>query len=128
MIHYADEQFYEENYLLGRKAVINTAFPYFSKLASQEIKRFTGSNIDEDNIPECVKMCCCEVAETIYKSEETANEHRGVSSESVGGWSRSYEGTDETMQVMQKNIKSIVYKWLSGTGLLFRGVYNDEKR
>lgn len=123
MIYYADEQFYKDSYLLGRKAVINTAFPYFLSMASQEIKRFTGSHIDENNIPECVKMCCCEIAEAIYKSEETSNEHNGVTSESVGGWSKSYESTEQAMQVMRKNIKSIVYKWLSGTGLLYRGVY-----
>lgn len=123
MVVYADNDFYMNEYLCGKKAVVDTAFPYFSRLASQEIKRFTGSNIDEDNIPECVKMCCCEIAEAIYKSEETANKHSGVTSESVGNWSKSYESTEQAMQVMQKNIKSIVYKWLSGTGLLYRGVY-----
>ncbi len=123
MIHYADEQFYKDSYLLGREAVINTAFPYFSRLASQEIKRFAGSNIDEYNVPECVKMCCCEIAETIYNDEKKTNEHIGVTSESVGGWSKSYESTEQAKQVMQKNIKNIVYKWLSGTGLLYRGVY-----
>lgn len=123
MVVYADNDFYMNEYLCGKKAVIDTAsFSFYARKATQTIKQYTLDNVPVD-IPECVKMCCCEIAEAIYKDEETANKHSGVTSERVGNWSKSYESTEQAMQVMQKNIKSIVYKWLSGTGLLYRGVY-----
>lgn len=46
----------------------------------------------------------------------------GVSSESVGGWSKSYESSDIRRQNADRAVHDIVYKWLSGTGLLYRGV------
>ena len=64
-MNYADENFYTESYLCGKEAVINTAFDFYSRKASTVIRTFTGNNIDENNIPEYVKMCCCEVAESL---------------------------------------------------------------
>lgn len=123
MISYADDSFYLSKYLVeGRKAVINTAFPYFARIATQEIKRFTGENVDESDIPEEVSMCCCEIAELEYKYEQFGSQTDGVSSESVQGWSKSYESTESRRQVFDTAVKECVYKWLSGTGLLYRGV------
>ena len=69
-MNYADENFYTESYLCGKEAVINIAFDFYSRKASTVIRTFTGNNIDENNIPECVKMCCCEVAESFFRYEK----------------------------------------------------------
>lgn len=122
MKFYTDETFYNEEYLYGRKAVITTSFPYYARDATQKIKKFTGSNVDEDNIPECVKMCCCELMELTFGYEKMLEKSGGKSSESVGGWSASYESSEQSMQVHEEQVKACVYKWLCGTGLLYRGV------
>ncbi len=118
---YADYPFYITEYLREKEAVIDTdSFDFYIRKASQEIKRYTFDNISGE-IPECVKMCCCEIAEKLYVADKIT-ERGGKSSESVGSWSVSYESTEQTKQVLQKDIKAIVYLWLSGTGLLFAGV------
>lgn len=121
MTVYADEKFYKNEYLCGKKAVVDTAFEFYARSATVKIKDYTGKNIDENNISENIKMCCCEVAEQIYNYEKTEN-NNGISSESVGGWSKSYESSSNRQRLSDKKIKLIIYKWLSGTGLLYRGV------
>lgn len=122
MINYADDRFYYNKYLEGKKAVIDTAFSYFSRLATREIKRYTGDNVNEYDIPEEVSMCCCEIAELAYKSEQLSNQSDGVSSESVQGWSKSFESSESRRQAFDAAVKDCVYKWLCGTGLLYRGL------
>ena len=61
-MNYADEEYYKNEYLCGKEAVINAAFDFYARSATAEIKRFTGRNVDEDNIPDCVKNCCCELS------------------------------------------------------------------
>ena len=121
MTAFADEVFYKNEYLCGKEAVINTAFNFYSKQATQHIRQQTFGNINEDEeIPLCVKMCCCDVAELLYKAEH--NDHSGVTSEKVGDLSVSYESADSQGQALLKNIRSAIYLWLSGTDLLYRGV------
>lgn len=119
---YADERFYNEEYLCGKKAVMTTDFPYYARDATQKIRQFTGSNVDKDNVPECVKMCCCEVAELTCGYEKSLAKTGGKSSESVGGWSVSYESREQAAQAHKEQVRACVYKWLSGTGLLYRGL------
>ena len=38
---YADETFYTEKYLLGRKPVISTGFPFYARQASQLIDQYS---------------------------------------------------------------------------------------
>ena len=38
---YADEEFYKNKYLLGRKPVISTGFPFYAREASYHIDRYT---------------------------------------------------------------------------------------
>lgn len=119
MINYADEAYYKSAYLAGRQVAITTAFAYYAREATMEIKRYTGTSIDEENIPESAQMCCCEVAELVYNY---TLQQSGISSESVGGWSKSYESTEQRKASYKQSIHDVVYKWLSGTGLLYRGV------
>jgi hypothetical protein len=122
MTVFADCDFYKTEYLCGKKAVIDTAsFKFYAKKATQKIKEYTLDNIDESNIPEYVKLCCCEIAELLYNSDNSGAGN-GIASESVGDQSISYESSDSQRQALSKNIKSVIYSYLSGTGLLYRGV------
>lgn len=123
MISYADKDFYTTQYLCGKEAVINTAsFDFYARQATQEIKKFAGWNIDEADIPEAVKLCCCELAEMIFNAEKQQNQSAGKASETVGSWSVSYSDQSATLRSCKDKIKEIVFKWLTGTGLLYAGV------
>lgn len=122
MTVYADEEFYKKEYLCGKKAVIDTAFLFYARSATQKIKLYTCENVNEESIPESVKMCCCELAERLYTADREQSESGNITSESVGGWSKQYESTEKRQQRLDKATHDIVYKWLSGTGLLFRGL------
>lgn len=121
MITFASEDDYKE-YLSGREAVISAAFSFYSRQASQIIKQYTFTNIDENHIPDEVKMCCCELAETLYSDELAQQQSDGVSSESVAGWSKSYEDTASRRTALKSSQRDCVYKWLGNTGLLYSGV------
>lgn len=121
---YADYQFYNLEYANGNSAVFNTAesFLPYSRKATQYIKRYTFGNVPQD-VPESVKMCCCELSEKLYSCDKIIN--RGISSESVGDLSISYESSVTLLQQKSQEIEEIIYNWLSETGLLYRGVYDD---
>ena len=117
-MNYADENFYTQSYLCGKEAVITTAF---------DIDRnnfLLNCNIDKNNIPECVKMCCCELAETLFRYEKLLNGNTtGMTSQHIGDLSVNYESAENLRKSQSDEIRQIIYRWLSGTGLLYRGVY-----
>lgn len=122
---YADETYYAEEYLCGRDAVIQAAFPFYARDATQRIRAAACGNIDESNVPDCVKMCCCELAELLYQSEreQCAAKSGAVASESVGGWSQTYvQQTPEAIAARYAaQIPAVIGKWLAGTGLSYSG-------
>lgn len=121
MTAYADYVFYTEEYLHGREAVVEAAsFDFFAFNATYIIKQFILDNMPDD-IPECVKMCCCEVAEYLYTGEQKS-ERQGIASAKVGDESLTYESSDSRRQDLSKSIKSAVYMWLADSDLLYRGV------
>ena len=123
MTIYADNEFYVFKYKPKPDTQISAAeFDYYARQATQRIKQFTGNNVDENDIPECVKMCCCEIAELLAKSDKQDKSSGGKSAESVQGWSVNYESREQARLDLQAKINSSVYTWLSGTGLLYRGV------
>jgi len=67
-------------------------------------------------------MCCCEIAETLYRDELVQQESNGVSSESVAGWSKSYEDSESRRTALKSLQRDCIYKWLGNTGLLYSGV------
>lgn len=121
---YADAEFYTGEYLEGRQSVLeaNCIKAYLRK-AQRVLKTYTFDNIDEStDIPYEVKMCICEIAEILFREDKRDIDRGGVSSESVVGWSKSYESSEQAEKKMQKKIKDCVYMWLSDTGLLYCGV------
>ncbi len=117
---YADFDFYTKTYLSGREAVLDAAsFPFFARRATQEIARYIGENLS-GGTPDCIKYCCCEVAELLYTARQEEAMH-SISSESVGDWSRQYESGEAATRAFRKKICSAVYAWLTGSGLLYAG-------
>ena len=124
MTVYADLDFYESKYLAGRSAAVTAAdFAYYAQSASKVIDAYTFGNINSKDVPDEVRMCCCELAELAYKSDTSqAANKQGITSESVQGWSQSYESSEACQRAAQSAQRDCVYKWLSGTGLLYSGV------
>lgn len=121
---FTTEEFYNENYLMGRQAVIDTAlFPFYSLKATQIIKQYTYDNVDENKpILDNVQMCCCEIAEYLTQYDtESKKQPSGVLSEKVAEHSITYESNENREKYKASVIKGIVYTWLSDTGLLYRG-------
>ena len=73
---YADEDFYKNKYLLGRKAAISSGFPFYARQASQIMDQYTFGRLTiMEDVPEEAKLCCCELAEVIYRQEKTEKMH-----------------------------------------------------
>ena len=121
MISYTTTEYYNEKYLQGRQAVIDAAsFPLYALKATQRIKQYTGENIDEAlPIIDEVQMCCCELAEALFKDEQ--EDTKGIASEKVGEHSVSYVSPEAKEKLLGYTISSIIYNWLAMTGLLYRG-------
>ena len=122
MTSYTTVEYYTDNYLMGREAVIDTAsFPFYALKATRIINQYTFGNIDESNLIDEVRMCCCEIAESIYNTEQQERP-KGIQSEKVGEYSITYEKDTDIDAQKYSALKSIIYNWLSDTGLLYRGL------
>lgn len=120
MTNYADYAYYTGTY---KGAVIDTAsFDYYSRKATQIIKLHVFGRILDFDIPDEVKMCCCELAEYLHKQDNKDHED-DVQSEKKGEWSTSYVSGSEAEELKQSKIREIIYNWISMTGLLYRGCY-----
>ena len=125
MKSYTTVEYYTDNYLMGRKAVISTAdFPFYAQKATQTIKQYTFDNVDETKpFTDEIQRCCCEVAEHLYETEEhNKSKPVGVASEKVGEYSISYESSKVSEDISNKRTRNIIYSWLSDTGYLYKGV------
>ena len=106
---YADLEYYKEEYLIGRQAVIpDNDFPFYEKRARGFIDTFTMNRIRVNNILEEIKQCICELAEYCYINEGSENKN----SESIAGRSVTYKHGQEYR---------ITERHLFKTGLLYRG-------
>ena len=122
---YADESFYHESYLLGRKPAISAGFPFYARQASQVIDQYTFGRLrglEKDAIPEVVRMCCCELAEAGFRQEKLQKESSGKTSEKIGTYSVSYGTVQESASSAAREQRSIIMKWLADIGLCYQGV------
>ena len=120
---YVDEEFYKNKYLLGRKPVISTGFDFYARSAGQIIDQYTFDRLKElPEIPEEVRMCCCEVAEAELRREKRQEEAGGKISEKIGTYSVSFGSVKEAAEAAGKEQRDIVMKWLADTGLCYQGV------
>lgn len=111
--------FYTDKYLSGKEAALDAAsFPYWERKASGVVRKYTFGNINENmDIPEAVQMCVCEVAELLYKQENTG---RGLTSERVGEYSVTYKAQTAPEREVEQYLT--VNNWLANTGLMYCGV------
>ena len=122
MTCYADSGFYLNTYK-PPCPMSASDFNFWANQASAIIRSRTFDNIDESReIPEEVSMCCCEIAGLFFDDDKRKKETGGLSSESVGGWSKSYESAESAEKALNRQIAKAIRKWLSGTGLLYSGV------
>lgn len=124
MTAYADYNYYTVTYLAGKIAAVTAAeFPYYANQATALINQYTFGNINADDVPDEVKMCCCNLVDELHSmaTSETAGK-AGISSESVQGWSVSLESTEARKNAVKSAQKDIIKQWLYNTGLLYSGV------
>ena len=119
MIYYADFAYYTDTY---KGAVLDAAsFDLYSMKATLIIRQHTFNRIEDDNIPDDVKMCCCELAELIYSHDKTKTGN-GIASEKVGDYSVSFVNTLDIVTLNKSKQTEIINNWLLMTGLLYRGL------
>lgn len=121
---YADAAFYTDKYLLGRKPVISTGFNYYARSASRIMNGLTFGRIDKlSELTDDIQMCCCEIAERCYTNEKEHKASGGKTSEKNGTYSVTY--SDKALsgsEISTADANRIMNKWLSETGLLYRGI------
>lgn len=123
-MEYANISFYEDTYLEEREALMTSAnFPYFAGKASRIINQFTHGNIDvHGRIRGDVKMCCCGLAEYLFRAEqEQRSIAANIKSETVGKQSVAYMDPQTMRTYHEKEQRRIVYGYLANTGLLYGG-------
>lgn len=121
---YVDEAFYKDKYLLGRKPVISTGFSFYARSASKIMKSLTFGRIDKlSELTEDIQMCCCEIAERCYINEKERKAAGGKTSEKIGTYSATFsEKVLTDIEISSADANRIMNKWLSETGLLYRGI------
>lgn len=120
---YADEDYYKNSYLEGRKPVISAGFPFYSRAASQVIDGYTFNRLkDCADAPEAVRMCCCELAEAEYRREKLQRDSGGKTAERVGTYSVSFAAAQDSAAAAGREQRDIIIKWLGDTGLCYQGV------
>lgn len=131
---YVDYQYYVDKYLLGRDPVIadQNDFAFFERQAGKEVDNRTFCRIakNPDLLTEDVKTCICAVTEFLYRCSDLddRNYQNGggqLVSYSNDGDSGSYDISQSdyaTGASRQNKVSSLVSFYLSGTGLLYRGV------
>ena len=125
MMNYADSTYYKDTY---KGEVIDTSSVNFDKYAikaTQTIIKYTFNRVDENNVPDDVKMCCCELAEHIYLKDtaevETEADKKSITSETTGGYTAHYEASADRELANIAAVEKIINDWLLMTGLLYRG-------
>lgn len=122
LVSYTTLTYYKGTYLMGRTAVVTDAlFPYYALKATQELKKYTGANVDETiDFPDEIQMCVCELAEAICKTVQ--EDTKGITSEKVGEYSVSFESAENKVVTRLSTDRSIIYAWLANTSYLERGI------
>ncbi len=137
---YADYEFYANDYY--GDSISWDVFPKYAMLASAYLDTATMRRAKSNpDMPE-LKMACCALAEQ-YQAMDTAQKAAQkslsgtlttsggeLSSQSVGGWSKSYRSGGDTAkaalsaaQATQEALYNTVLMYLGGTGLLMARGY-----
>ena len=108
---YADFTFYTETYL--GKSISESEFARLALRASNHIDRITHGKASSYLPADPVKLAVCAVAEAWQVNEQGGD----LTSQSVGGWSRSYAAQPKSADARLYDAASL---YLDSTGLLSR--------
>ena len=119
---YIDYAYYTETY--KGSTIPESAFSKFATKAENKVNLMTFDRIDTSkDYMDKVKMCCCEIAESLYTADKEDSKSAGnVLSERVGDYSVSFVDNSNLEKLRSAKLKSIVQDWLALTGLLYRGL------
>lgn len=119
LMSYADYEYYNNEYLLGKAALISAAdFNYYEAKAAGKVDYYTFGRLKTStDIPEEVKKCVCDIAEKLQEYDKAV---KGITSEKVGDYSVSYESKAVQKDNCDNEIKDCIKNYLSHTGLLSR--------
>ncbi len=118
---YTDYRFYKEEF--HGKLIPAEDFDRAAISATQYINNVTFGRIGS-NVTEAVKNACCAAAEVYYSGSVSPRAASGITSEKVGNHSVSYSAA-ENISTQAKRLRSAVKLWLGSTGLLYRGLKDD---
>lgn len=121
---YADAAFYSDKYLLGRKPVIIAGFDYYARSTSRIMNTLAFGRIDKlEDLTDDIRMCCCEMAEHCFTNEKERKAAGGKASEKIGTYSATFSDKAQSQEdISLSDAGRIMNKWLSETGLLYRGI------
>ncbi len=108
--------FYDFIYGINGK-IPDTAFTLFTQRAVSELDRITDgkfSRLPDDNLK---FLCILDAAEFLYEEAQTGN----IQSENNDGYSVTYKNTE----THSMKFYEIAKRYLSGTGILYRGLDDD---
>lgn len=118
-MEYVDYQFYQEKYLLGKEAMIDSAsFAYYESRAVDAIRQRTLNRSDLFIGTNEVKLCVCAIAESLFEEEKSNKE---ISAETVGPHSVTYKTKDQKQFASER--EAIFRKYLLYLNLLSRKIY-----
>lgn len=108
---YADYEFYKEVY--RGMTVSEDDFAHYELKACAQLDSFLCCKPDEATMCDEIKFAVCEICDILCE----ADSHSGIEYERNDGYWVSYE---EGLTAKDR-IKSCIFTWLKGSGLLYRG-------
>lgn len=121
---YATYQYYTDEYY--GTALTEQEFQKYAKRASAEMDHVTFgrlSKLPNEELPDVVRDCMCDVAERMYHNETAAGSD--IASENNDGYSVSYRDTGD-INARKHEIHATIRTYLAVTGLMYRGILKDD--
>jgi len=119
---YTTYDYYSNEYSMGEAVVDSADFPKLLMQAQSIIDLYTFNRLNTmTDIPEAVQNCCCELIELLQENKERQSTSSGIASEKNNNYSVTYESSEALNHQLESNKTMIVNKWLSNTGLMYRG-------
>jgi hypothetical protein len=127
---YVDFDYYEDEYF--GTAIAEADFPRLALLASADIDSMTFDRAapvvtaaEDTATIALIKNATCAVAEEIQRIEK-AGYLDGVTSESQGRYSVTFGANSNRSRSNQEKLETAAARFLSNTGLMFKGFYSGE--
>lgn len=120
---YADYAYYTNSY--NGTVIPKDAFAALARRASLFIDRITYNRLNGWIVTDAVKNATCAVAEVLQRYESAESQAVAAAtlkSESVGGWSGTYQESDAINASIESAMENAAKPYLLYTGLMDRGI------